>query len=317
MPSYKRNILIGLTVIGAIIGFVWMSLQFSSRAAEIFSPPQVPVHFHSSRGDGVSSGSAILYLGVQVGRVTAVARNADGMGVSIDGVVDRQPPLPANVRAQIVSAGLLGGGSNISMDVDGQQPQGALAANATIDAQYVGMELNGAMSDELRQTVKQLRQSGAIEDLDKAIKQISAQAQKVGDVFQSLQNVLGDKNTQNDLKSAITDLHTTISKLNSVADSLQTASTNASDTISGAHKDIDNLSSQIGDRLTQISGILTTMQSVLTKVDSGQGTAGQLVNDPRLYQSLVDTSRQLNQTVSDLKRLIEQWEQEGVYLHLK
>ena len=59
------------------------------------------------------------------------------------------------------------------------------------------------------------------------------------------------------------------------------------------------------------------MQSILGKVDKGQGTAGQLVNDPRLYQSLVDTSRELNATVADLKRLIEQWEEEGVDLHLK
>jgi phospholipid/cholesterol/gamma-HCH transport system substrate-binding protein len=330
MPSYKRNILVGATVLGAIVGFVWMSLKFSSKAGDIFAPPQIAVHFHSARADGVATGSAIEYLGVQVGHVTAVARNASGVGVSIDAVLDRDPPLPGNVRAQIVSAGLLGGGSLISMDVGDQQPQGSLKGDTTIDAQYVGMQLDllppsltqtagqiGKMSEELRLTVKQLRESGAITDLDKAINQISAQAQKVGTVFDSIQNVLGDKNTQQDLKSAISDLHSTIAKLNSVADSLQTASTAATDTIKGAHQDIDGLNSQIGDRLTQISGILTSMQSVLTKVDTGQGTAGQLVNDPRLYQSLVDTSRQLNETVTDLKRLVEQWEQEGVYLKLK
>jgi phospholipid/cholesterol/gamma-HCH transport system substrate-binding protein len=330
MPTYKRNILVGATVLGAILGFVWMSLKFSSRAAEIFAPPQVVVHFHCPRADGLSPGSAIEYLGVQVGHVTAVARNSTGVGVSIDALVDSNPPLPANMRAQIVSAGLLGGGSLISMDVDDQQPKGSLKADTTIDAQYVGLQLDllppsltqtagqiGKMSEELRLTVKQLRESGAITDLDKAINQISAQAGKVGGVFDSLQNVLGDPKTQKDLKGAISDLHTTISKLNSLADGLQTASVDASATIKGAHKDIDNLNSQIGDRLTQISGILMTLQSVLTKVDNGQGTAGQLVNDPRLYQSLVDTSRQLNETVTDLKRLVEQWEQEGVYLKLK
>jgi len=42
-----------------------------------------------------------------------------------------------------------------------------------------------------------------------------------------------------------------------------------------------------------------------------------LVNDPRLYESLADTTRQLNATVSDLRRLLEQWEQEGVTMKLK
>ena len=42
-----------------------------------------------------------------------------------------------------------------------------------------------------------------------------------------------------------------------------------------------------------------------------------LVNDPKLYQSLVDNSRELNATILDLKRLVEQWEQEGVSFKLK
>ncbi len=73
----------------------------------------------------------------------------------------------------------------------------------------------------------------------------------------------------------------------------------------------------MGDRLTQIADLLSSVQSIAQKIDKGQGTAGQLVNDPKLYQALVDSSRELNATVTDLKRLIEQWEEEGVNLHLK
>jgi hypothetical protein len=52
-------------------------------------------------------------------------------------------------------------------------------------------------------------------------------------------------------------------------------------------------------------------------VDKGQGTAALLINDPKLYQSLVDNSRELNVTIATLKRLADQWEQEGVALKLK
>ena len=58
-------------------------------------------------------------------------------------------------------------------------------------------------------------------------------------------------------------------------------------------------------------------QSIAEKVEKGQGTAGALVNDPKLYESLVDTSRELNLTIKDLQRLVQQWEQEGVTLKLK
>ena len=73
----------------------------------------------------------------------------------------------------------------------------------------------------------------------------------------------------------------------------------------------------MGDRLTQIAKLLDQFQSVAEKIDKGQGSAGALVNDPRLYESLLDTSRELNLTIKDFKRLVEQWEQEGVSLKVK
>jgi phospholipid/cholesterol/gamma-HCH transport system substrate-binding protein len=39
----------------------------------------------------------------------------------------------------------------------------------------------------------------------------------------------------------------------------------------------------------------------MTKVDSGSGTASQLINDPQLYQNLVDATEQLNLILLDLK----------------
>ena len=331
MPTYQRNIIVGVTVLVALLVFTWMLLTFSSRTAELFAPPQIKVHFISARADGLSPGSQVNYLGVTVGRVEQITRNADGKTVDIDGLVDRDPPLPANLRGSIVSTSALGGGNAISLAITGDQPQGILAADSpAIPTQYVGLELNlippsisqtagqiGQVSDELSKTLKQLRESGSIEDLDKTLKTVAVQAKKIGTVFDSLQSVLGDAGTQGDLRTIIQNLRTTTDKLNTLADSLQTASATATVTIKGAGHDIDAMSKQVGDRLTQISAVLSSVQSIMEKVDKGQGTAGQLVNDPKLYQSLTDTARELDKTVADLQRLIEQWEEEGVDLHLK
>ena len=62
-------------------------------------------------------------------------------------------------------------------------------------------------------------------------------------------------------------------------------------TVAKVGNNVDTLSKQAGDRLTQISKTLDHFQSVAAKIDNGQGTAGQLVNDPKLYQALVDSSR--------------------------
>jgi ABC-type transporter Mla subunit MlaD len=80
---------------------------------------------------------------------------------------------------------------------------------------------------------------------------------------------------------------------------------------------MDTLSHQVGDRLQQTATLIDQLNSITEKVNKGQGAAGALLNDPKLYASLVDTAQQMDATVKDLKRLVEQWEQEGVQLHLK
>ncbi|MDP9172818.1 MAG: MlaD family protein [Planctomycetota bacterium] len=323
MSPYRRNILVGVLVLGALLIFIWMIVKFSSKTADIFAPPQMALRLHTTRADGLSDGSAVFYLGVNVGRVVSVTRTMDGTGVVIDTMVDRNPPIPANIRAVISQSGLLGGGSTVNLDIDGDKALGALSANTSLDAKYVGLQLNllppsvtqtadqiGQMSDEIRKMSLQLRTSDVVSDLDGALKQINAQAVKAGKMIDSMQEIMGDPQTRDNVKLAVADLRTTSqattrisTKLDALTDSLQHNS--------------DQIGKQVGDRLTQMSAILANVQSITDKVDKGKGTAGQLVNDPRLYESLVDSTRQLSVTVADLHRLINQWEQEGVHLSLK
>jgi phospholipid/cholesterol/gamma-HCH transport system substrate-binding protein len=275
MPSYRRNILVGATVLIAGIVFIDMMLTFSSRTVVFFAPVQTSIILDAPRADGLSSGSAVIYLGVPVGRVTGVARREDGAGITITAQVDNKPPLPANLHGEIVQSSAIGGGSSLSLELTGDTPQGQLQSGAQLSAEYVGLQLRflppeftrtaqdiGQMSEQIKKTAQDFNQSGAVTHLDDSIQQISK-------LVTSLQH------------------------------------------------DSDQVNKQLGDRLTQIGAILDQMQSVSQKLNTGSGTAGLLMNDPRLYEALVDSTRQLNATVTDLHRLVDQWEQEGVTLHLK
>jgi len=316
MSNYRRNVLVGLVVLVAGLVFGWMVLRFSSKTAQIFAPAQMPLHFISPRADGVSTGSPIVYLGVNIGRVTAVSRRPDGQSILIDGTVDRSPPMAANVRAAIIQSSAIGGGSSVSLDLEGQKPEGTLQSGATLNARYLGLSLQflppqftqaaedvGKMSQEISKTAEQLHQSGAIQHLDEALK-------RLGQALDSMQSIMGDEKTQQNIRVAIANIRQTTEattrlsvKLETLTDSLQHDST--------------GLTKQLGDRLTQLASVLNTLQSISQKLDAGKGTAGMLVNDPRLYEALVDATRQLSATVSDLRRLVDQWEQEGVTMKVK
>jgi phospholipid/cholesterol/gamma-HCH transport system substrate-binding protein len=129
-------------------------------------------------------------------------------------------------------------------------------------------------------------------------------------LLNSAQQVIGSDKTREDIQAAIDNIRTTSaattrisSKLDSLTDSLQ--------------EDSESLNKQLGDRLTQINAVLTNLQNITSKVDQGQGTAGMMVNDPRLYEAMVDSLHQLDATVTDLHRLVDQWEQEGLSLKVK
>ena len=97
---------------------------------------------------------------------------------------------------------------------------------------------------------------------------------------------------------------------------LNTVTENANTTLTKAQGHVDDVSKQLNDRMLQVAKLLEQFQSIAAKVDDGKGTAGKLINDAKLYESLVDTSRELNLTIKELNLLVKQWTDEGVYIKL-
>src|SRR5437588_12480069 len=126
MSPYRRNILVGFTVLCALVFLGWMILKFGDRPARIFSTPTMAVSFISERGDGLGDGSNITYRGVSVGRVKTVKRTEDGKQVVIDADVDTTPPLPANVEGEIITPSALGGPAAMTLQLIGPAEQGKI-----------------------------------------------------------------------------------------------------------------------------------------------------------------------------------------------
>src|ERR1700691_3862569 len=98
MTQSRRNMLVGLTVIGSLSALGWMLLKFGSAPARLFQEgKQIPIRLVSDRADGLSEGSGVTYLGVSVGRITKVRRDDNGQDVLIDALIDNTQPLPGNL----------------------------------------------------------------------------------------------------------------------------------------------------------------------------------------------------------------------------
>ena len=325
MSQSRRNVIIGFTVIGALIAIGWMLLRFGSEPVKLLGEHQVlTIHFRISRADGLNEGSPVMYRGVGVGDVSRLSRDPNGRDVLVDASIDNIPPLPNNVTGIVRTPSLISGQAVISLELTGgvdALPKGTLLDEQNVPAVYVGNDLIpaqfGELASELEAATHDFRQAGVITHLDAAVRQAN-------DTLKSLQAYVNDPQLQDNVRSAVANFRQTAESARRTAANVEAFSGNlqklggqATDTIAKAQADLDRTSASVDNRLVQISKLLDSVQSITTKVDQGQGTAGQLLNDPKLYQSLVDSSRELNLTVSDLHRLIEQWEQEGVSLKLR
>jgi phospholipid/cholesterol/gamma-HCH transport system substrate-binding protein len=342
MSAKTRNLLVGVTVIvaGCVLG--WMILEFGAKSVSLFAAPQVPVQFDATRVDGLSVGSPVTFQGVVVGRITTLTRKSDGNGVTIGAMLDTLPPVPRNIHGEIVTTNLIGGGSTMTIELgaDSDKPE-TLAQMPTpgqpyppLKAQYVGLKLNilppgttnafaqiSSAATAISDFGTQVRDQNLVLHLDQAVQNINQKATQAGQVLDAIQAIIGNNATQSDLHQVIADARTTFANLAKTSADLPKLSqqaqgvlSEAHDTIHSAQTGIDDLHRRLGDALMNASKVLDNINELATKINKGQGTAGMLVNDPKLYQALVEDLRALNGDELTLARVLQQWEQEGVSL---
>ena len=324
MSAYRRNIAVGITVLTSLLVLGWMLLKFGSAPAKFFhNGVELDVHFVADRADGLAEGSQVLYRGIPVGRITHLRRDENQEDILIDALVDGTPPLPGNVEGHILTQSLLSGSASMSLELIGEAavPTGMLASGQVMKAKYIGSQIIpqqiGELAGELEKTTREVRDARLVAHLDETVR-------SAADVLKSLHEYVADPKMRADLQASIANFREVTEKADRAAgnvekfsNGLQNLSDQASVTIRKTQDDVDQVNRQLNDRLLQISKLLDTFQSISNKVDTGTGSAGMLLNDPKLYQSLLDSSKELNLTISDLRRLVEQWEQEGVSLKVK
>lgn len=82
-------------------------------------------------------------------------------------------------------------------------------------------------------------------------------------------------------------------------------------------RNVGDLTRKLVGDAEQISKVLTGLQETVAKMNSGEGSAGRLLNDPKLYGNLLEASDELTRLMRDFRELLEKWKKEGVPLKLK
>jgi phospholipid/cholesterol/gamma-HCH transport system substrate-binding protein len=312
MSPSQRNVLVGAVVLVGLGMLAWMVLQFANKASQFFLTHGTKITMTTAAAGGLTDGSPVSYKGVNVGRVTGVRRvlnQRSGEDIVIDALIQTSPPLPANLHGRIKQTSLLGGSAMIELE-----PDPAAATRPSL------ARVGGFLSEGANLPAEPVPD---ITSLGDNIRDLSSSMQLT---ITSINDLLRDPKVKEDIKVSLTNARETLENANRIsarldklgatlektADNAQGAIGDVRVTVTDARGEIKKMSDNLNQRLQQVAESLQHVQSVAQKIDKGEGTAGKLVNDPKLYDSLADTTAELNLMVKDMRRLIQQWEQEGI-----
>jgi phospholipid/cholesterol/gamma-HCH transport system substrate-binding protein len=331
MSTYRRNVLVGVVMLAALVMLGWMILRFGGMVAQPFAGEMIRIQFVTDRAEGVSDGSGVYFRGVNVGRVVRVELDKQNLtDIRLHAEVEAAFPLPAGMTARIRQASLLGSGARVEFITNGEVKPGGplLKSGDEVRAQFVGLEFFPEeiknLSTELSASARQFREANVVGKLNDRLDEVGQVLQEARKTLDSANQIVANEQVRADILASIENVKASTANIRAVterADKITTKMEGAVDNIDkaslNAQSDLDAIAKATKMRLEEVAGVVQKANAIATKINDGTGTAGQLINDPKLYQGLVDTTAELNLTIKDLRRLVQQWEEEGVPLKLR
>jgi phospholipid/cholesterol/gamma-HCH transport system substrate-binding protein len=310
MKEQARNLAVGITVIVALCMLGGMILIFAGLPEILQRGYQINVHADATYD--LHEGDAVHLAGMAVGRVTRIdfADPQDpARGILITLRINHGVHVPSNAKAMIYTKGFMGGAF---LELKGEGPMMTDPATGkeipflpiepapTIAAVQKGNELippeltklAGTLGDVLAPPPSTATPTTWPSTQTAATSGFYATMERINRTLDATYMVLGDPANQANLKKSLANL----SKLTDNA---------------------NQLAQKLMDTSEKMSSLLTTLNNVARKLEAGEGTAGKFLNDPKLYNSLVNATSEVTALTVEMRVLVEDWKKSGVPIKLK
>ncbi len=354
MNERSKNIGVGLTVIAGMAMLGFLILLFTGLPEILQRGYEMKIQMDATYE--IHDGDPLFLRGMRIGRVVHVQfTDEDPMkGVTLTVRIDRKIRVPSNVVANIFTKGMMGA-PYLMLSIEGPRRKDAAGREIeflptdevlTLTAVHKGSSLipeeltNGLKSlSKLAESLSSMFESEAAPTTEPSTQGAVAASGPAGSpaptglkgtivrlnrALDDVHVVLGDSQNQANVKLTLDNFSKLTARSIDMVQSIQTALTEANknfasmtQTVSKTGQDVGELTKKLMNDADRISELLTSMNRVIVKMDQGEGTAGKLLNDPKLYNSLVEASEQLKKLMEDFRQLAEEWKKSGMTLKLK
>jgi len=154
---------------------------------------------------------------------------------------------------------------------------------------------------------------------------------KLSKTLDGLAATVGDPENQANLKITLANLAKVSAQAPEMVDSLKATLAQARSTLEKTDAaiqtttaavdkvggNIDRIWPKLMDDADKLATLLTALNRIASKLETTDGTAGKLLNDPKLYNNLLEITNQLTSLTKEFRVLLETWEKNGVGIKLK
>jgi ABC-type transporter Mla subunit MlaD len=279
---------VGIFVIVAVCALVWLIFMFGDFPTYFNKARSFQVFVQFPTAPRVDKGTPVRFCGYAIGSVIKVmaptiraeitkdngekTERKYHQAVVILGIRKKYANIPSDVEVKLMMRGL--GSSYIEFRVDPDSKEKKFLVD--------GMWLQGStgMTSEFFPEESQ-------EKLDKLVDTMKAALDNVNEV-------IGDPNSRKNVKKILADVSDVTGQATQTLKELQNffvAGTGVSD---------------------ELSKTVAELRKILEKVNSGEGTAARFISDGKLYEGLVDDTKQLEMLLQDLRSLVKKIREKGL-----
>lgn len=281
----RKEFKIGVFAV-AVILVSWWGIKWLQGQNLLLSSNLYYAYYEDVSGLMVSS--RVMLRGVQIGNVQDIELEDDKVRIEMLIEDEYAALIPANSVAELGSASLMGGTQISIIQGDSREmvkPEAVITGRIKPDLVGTMSDKAGELLDGLNTTV------GGINEL------LSTNREAIDNMITNLEAMTMSINSM--LSAARNDINGTLSNLRSFTGTLAANSGRIEAMIGNLDKVTTDLAE--ANFVEQLDSTLTSLDSIVKTIEEGDGTAGMLINDKALYESLNSAGDNLAQLLEDLK----------------
>lgn len=336
---------VGFFVILSVCALVWLIFKFGDLPTFVTKLDSFKVYVQFPTAPGIQRDTPVNFCGYPIGRVTQVMApeekdelsNGKKTGkryyqtVVILSIDKQYSAIPCNVKVKLMRRGL--GSSYIEIEqcpdipptpLDPNRPETVflydnawLQGSTGVTSEFFPEE-SQQMLDELIDGVNELVANANDIIGDQAnknnFKQIMA---NLSDATEQLQETLDGirkftATGTSTLEKADAKIDQAVTAFVKTGEDIRKLATTGTETLESFDDKAERLVVAMVDTSEQLSGAMGELELVLEKINSGQGSAGRIINDGKFYENLLENTEQLQKVLEETKTFIQELREKGI-----